>query len=88
VEVKITRYNGTRLITQEEVDVEFLGGCVLIDSSEFPSQFEGYLLASATGDERSAYKAILDIKVNEFNGKHKILSGSCNRGEMILGLYN
>jgi hypothetical protein len=87
MEVNITRYEGTRLITQEEVDTEFLGGCVLVDLSSFPNQSKGYLLVSALGEERAAYKAILEIKVNEFNGKHKILSGCSKRGEMVLGLY-
>jgi len=83
----LTRYDGTRLLTEADVDREFLGKTVLLDCREFPSGYEGYLIASVDA-EREQVRMLRDIKVNEYGGRGLIITGSKARGEMILGLYN
>ena len=85
--VEVIRYDGTRLMTEPDVDNEFLGHCVLLNTDGFPNESKGYLIASAKGG-REAYGAILDLKRNEFNGKGLIVTGSDMRGETILGIYS
>ncbi|MCL1987048.1 MAG: hypothetical protein FWG64_03640 [Firmicutes bacterium] len=63
----VTRYDGTRIITFDEIDKEFDGGCVLIDNKDFPKEIKGYLLASAMGKGDSTL--LHNIMFEEYNGK-------------------
>jgi len=83
--MEIIRYDGTRLMTEEDVDREFLGYVVLLDNKDYPNSNKGYLLASAEG-ERDAFRAILNLKRREFAGRGRIVSGSDVRGQTI-GIY-
>jgi hypothetical protein len=84
--MSLTRYDGTRLLTEADVDREFLGKTVLLDCREFPDGYEGYLIASVDAD-REQLGLLHDIKMNEYGGRGLIITGSKARGEMILGLY-
>ena len=81
------RYDGKRLMTETDVDREFLGKTVLLDCREFPNQVKGYLIASVDAD-REQIPLLDDIKYNELNGYGSIVTGSKAKGEMILRLYN
>ena len=83
----LTRYDGTRLLTEADVDREFLGQSVLLDCREFSSGFEGYLVASTNAD-RDGFRLLLDVKTSELNGHGLIVTGSNCRGEMILWFYD
>jgi len=85
--MSLTRYDGTRLLTETDVDNEFLGKTVLLDCRNFPNQIKGYLIASVN-NEREQVLFLDDIKYNELNGYGSIVTGSEAKGEMILGLYN
>ncbi|MCL2016545.1 MAG: hypothetical protein FWG68_09905 [Defluviitaleaceae bacterium] len=66
-QAKVTRYDGTRVISLDEIDKEFDGGCVLIDTTDFlPKEIKGYLLASAKGKGDSTL--LLDLKHKEYMG--------------------
>ena len=83
----LIRYDGSRLITESEIDIEFLGKSVLLDCREFPNQSKGYLIASVDA-EREQVELLYDIKLGEFGGRGIIVTGSKAKGEIILGLYN
>jgi len=85
--MSLIRYDGSRLLTEADIDREFLGKTVLLDCTDFPNQSRGYLVASV--DAMSDQVDLLDnIKMNEHNGrKLMIITGSKAKGEMILGLY-
>jgi len=84
--MEVVRYDGTRLMNVYDVDEEFFGHCVLLDNREFPNTSEGYLLASAKGEDE-AFQVIWHLKMNELDGKGLVVTGSKMRGEMVLGIY-
>jgi len=83
----MTRYDGTRVLTEADVDREFLGKTVLLDCREFPQGDKGYLVAVGDAD-RAQFEMLLDIKMGEFGGRGLIITGSKAKGELVLGLYN
>jgi|GEM_PF-1578273 len=83
--MSLIRYDGTRLLTEEDVDREFLGKTVLLDGREFPNQSKGYLIASVDAT-REQVEFLDEIKYGELNGYGYIVTGSSAKGEMILGL--
>ena len=85
--MSLIRYDGTQLLTEADVDREFLGKTVLLDCREFPSQVKGYLIASVDA-VREQVDLLDDIKYGELNGYGWIVTGSKAKEEMILGLYN
>ena len=85
--MSLTRYDGTRILTEKDIDNEFLGKTVLLDGREFPNQNKGYLIASVNA-EREQVDLLDDILYNEYDGSGLIITGSKAKGEMILGLYN
>jgi hypothetical protein len=85
--MSLIRYDGTRILTEADVDREFLGKTVLLDSKGFPNQIKGYLIASVDA-ERDQVLFLDDIKYNEFNGRGVIVTGSKAKGEMMLGIYS
>ena len=85
--MSLIRYDGTRVLTEIDVDCEFLGKTVLLDCREFPNQSKGYLIASVDTD-RDQVELLYDIKMDEFGGRGLIVTGSTVKGEMVLGLYN
>jgi hypothetical protein len=85
--MSLIRYDGTRILTETDVDREFLGKTVLLDCREFPNDIKGYLIASVDAD-RDQVELLDDIKYNEFKGHGVIVTGSKAKGEMVLGLYD
>ena len=85
--MSLKRYDGNRILTEADIDREFLGKTVLLDCREFPSGYEGYLVASVDAD-REQVRMLREIKMNEYGGRGLILTGSKAKGEMILSLYN
>lgn len=85
--MNLTRYDGTRIMSEADVDREFLGKTVLLDCREFPNQSRGFLIASVDTD-REQVPLLVEIKMGEFGGRGLIVTGSKAKGEMILGLYN
>ena len=74
----IIRYDGTRFITEEEIDQEFVGHWVLVATKD-PVDREGYLIASAEG--RDELRPELDeIGILELNSKATIIYGCKERG--------
>ena len=74
----IIRYDGTRYITEEEIDREFTGQWVLITIDDDIDR-EGYLVASAEGS--GEFRPVLsDIAVDEFGARAKIIYGCETRG--------
>jgi hypothetical protein len=85
--MSLIRYDGTRILTETDVDREFLGKSVLLDCRKFPNQSKGYLIASVDAD-RYQVSLLDEIIMGEYGGRGLILTGSKAKGEMILGLYN
>ena len=74
----IVRYDGTRFMTEEDIDREFIGQWVLLRVNRDYDR-EGYLVASADGcDEMRSL--LSDIAVDEFNAQAKIIFGCKSRG--------
>jgi hypothetical protein len=82
----LVRYDGTRILSEDDVDREFLGKTVLLDCRDFPGGYEGYLVASVDA-VRDQVEFLYDIKMNEYNGRGLIITGSNTKGEMMLGVY-
>ncbi|MCL2047533.1 MAG: hypothetical protein FWG87_02290 [Defluviitaleaceae bacterium] len=81
----ITRYDGTRLITLDEIDREFTGKWVLVRLDEADPWDCGYLVASADGADEM-YLPMDDIAVNELNANAKIYYGCTERGNLHVQL--
>jgi len=78
----ITRYDGTRFITEEEIDKEFLDHWVLI-TIENPNDRSGYMIASIIDDDDGEnYGLITDVALLELddNIEAKIVYGCKERG--------
>ena len=75
----IIRYDGTRFITEEEIDREFTGRWVLLRIVGAPYEREGYLVASAEGRDELRPE-LSEIAVTELDSKAKILYGCKSRG--------
>jgi len=76
--MEIIRYDGTRFITEGEIDEEFTGHWVLIATKDAVDR-EGYLIASAEG--RDELRPELDeIGILELNSKATIIYGCKERG--------
>ena len=81
--MNITRYDGTRFITEEEIDRDFTGQWVLISLINLPNPWEGgYLVASADGRDEM-YPELSDIAYYDFNNKAKIIYGCKTRGDSL-----
>ena len=77
----IIRYDGTRFITEEEIDREFEGHWVLITIKNDLDR-EGYLVASAKGEDKN--RSIIDgIGIDEYDAKATIIYGCKTRGESL-----
>lgn len=76
----ITRYDGTRFITEEEIDEEFTGHWVLVSLHGADNPWDGgYLVASAEG--RNELRPILGrIAALELDSKATIIYGCKERG--------
>jgi len=79
----ITRYDGTRFITEEEIDKEFLDHWVLIaiENDQQGLSGEGYLLASADSKEGN-YALLCNIEETELEEEQMstIVYGCRERG--------
>ena len=77
----ITRYDGTRFITEEEIDREFTGQWVLINLKNPDNPWDGgYLVASADGRDEM-HPILADIGIDEFDCKTRIIYGCKTRGD-------
>ena len=85
--MSLIRYDGTRILTEAEVDREFLGKTVFLDCRDFPNQIKGYLIAAVDAD-RDQVELLYDIKIEEYDGYGVIVTGSKAKGEMMLGIYS
>lgn len=85
--MELTRYDGTQILTEADVDREYLGKTVLLDCREFPNQAKGYLVASVTAN-REFLELLYGIKMNELGGRGLIITGSNEKGGMMLGQYS
>ena len=76
----ITRYDGTRFITEEEIDQEFIGQWVLVSLIGLSNSWDGgYLIATAVSNEQN-YSELSSIAIVEFNANAKIYCGCLERG--------
>ena len=78
--MSLIRYDGTRLLTEADIDQEFLGKTVLLDCREFPNQSRGYLIASVDAI-REQVEILYSIKMNDLNGRCLIITGSNDKGD-------
>ena len=77
----ITRYDGTRFITEEEIDHEFTGQWVLISFENLENAWKGgYLVASAEGRDELRPE-LSDIAIMEYNSKARVIYGCKTRGD-------
>ena len=74
----VIRYDGTRFITEEEIDQEFTGHWVLVSTSDDVDR-EGYLIASAEGRDELR-PLLVEIGILEFNSDATIIYGCKERG--------
>ena len=74
----VIRYDGTRFITEEEIDQEFTGHWVLVSTSDDVDR-EGYLIASAEGRDELR-PLLVKIGILEFNSDATIIYGCKERG--------
>ncbi|MCL1997668.1 MAG: hypothetical protein FWG65_02765 [Turicibacter sp.] len=78
--MELTRYDGTRFITEEEIDKEFTGKYALLRlESKNSSLYEGYLVAVAENNS-NGYSILGDIGMDEYDGKATIIYGCAERG--------
>ena len=76
----ITRYDGTRFITEEEIDKEFTDHWVLISMIGTDNPWDGgYLIASAEG-RNELRPALSAIAILELDSQAKIKYGCKERG--------
>jgi hypothetical protein len=80
--MEITRYDGTRFITEEEIDREFTGMWVLIRLVSDSTTSQGYLVASAEGQDELRWD-LEDIGLDELNGEAIIIYGCETRGDSL-----
>ena len=85
--MNLIRYDGTRILTEADVDREFLGKTVLLDCKGFPKGDKGYLVASVDAD-REQVELLYEILYSEYSESGLIVTGSKAKGEMVLGLYD
>jgi hypothetical protein len=78
----IQRYDGTRFITEEEIDREFTGRWVLIRLADESTTWHGYLVASAEGRDDLRWE-LEEIGLNEFDGEATIVYGCETRGDSL-----
>ena len=78
--MSLIRYDGTRILTEADVDREFLGKTVLLDGKDFPNQIKGYLIASVD-NERDQVELLDEIWFNEYSDGGMIVTGSKAKGE-------
>ncbi|MCL2356369.1 MAG: hypothetical protein FWC70_04295 [Defluviitaleaceae bacterium] len=78
----IIRYDGTRFVTEGDVDREFTGQWVLVRIHDEENPRNGYLLASAAGRD-DLRPQLEDIGITEFDSKAKILYGCKSRGRNL-----
>ena len=74
----IVRYDGTRFITEEEIDQEFTGHWVLVATKDDVDR-DGYLIASADGRDELRPE-LEEIGILEFNSNATIVYGCKERG--------
>ena len=79
---QVVRYDGTRFITENEIDKEFTDKWVLIRTTGEPNLHSGFLVASAEGNNE-LYSVLTDIAVLELNAKAKIIYGCKTRGDNL-----
>ncbi|MCL2168964.1 MAG: hypothetical protein FWB74_02935 [Defluviitaleaceae bacterium] len=84
--MEVIKYDGTRILTVEEIDSEFLDHAVLLDTDGFEGAYEGYLLASVKG-RREAFEYLWDLQDEEYGGKGMVVIGCKTRGNSI-GVYS
>jgi len=78
--MELTRYDGTRFITEEEIDKEFTGKYALVRLEHEDDIWEGgYLVAVATGNGEGR-NALDDIGIFEHDAKATIIYGCMERG--------
>ena len=78
--MEITRYDGTRFITEEEIDREFTGQWVLVSLAGTDNPWDGgYLVASSDGLDELRPE-LSDIAMDEFDSNAKVYYGCKERG--------
>ena len=82
MDTDIIRYDGTRFMTEEDVDREFTGHWVLLKTTGRPNTHEGYLVASAEGRDELRPE-LSDIAITEFGSRAKIIYGCKTRGDSL-----
>ena len=76
----ITRYDGTRYVTEEEIDQEFTGQLVLVSLANVEDTFDGGYLVAVAANNQQGYNGLSDLAFDEFNTVAKIYFGCLERG--------
>ena len=78
--MEINRYDGSRFITEEEIDQEFTGQWVLVSLVGLDNPWDGgFLVASAEGRDELRPK-LSYIAMNEFDSNAMVIYGCKERG--------
>lgn len=80
--MSIVKYDGSRFITEEDIDREFTGHYVLLFTGGKPNAHEGFLVASGVGSEET-YSELSDLSIIELNAQAKIIYGCKTRGDSL-----
>jgi hypothetical protein len=80
--MNIVRYDGTRFITEDEIDREFTDQWVLISVKNEHDALtrKGFLVATAEGKDELR-SVLSDIAITEFDSKATIIYGCKTRGD-------
>ncbi|MCL1997676.1 MAG: hypothetical protein FWG65_02805 [Turicibacter sp.] len=78
--MELTRYDGTRFITEEEIDREFTGKYALISFEGSKDHWSGGYLRAVAEDSADGYSALCEISILEYEADAKIIYGCKERG--------
>ncbi|MCL1997675.1 MAG: hypothetical protein FWG65_02800 [Turicibacter sp.] len=78
--MELTRYDGTRFITEEEIDKEFTGKYALITFEGLDDHWNGGYLRAVAEDSADGFSAIDDIGIFEHNSNARVVYGCEERG--------
>ena len=76
----ITRYDGTRFITEDEIDDEFTGHWVLVSLHGTDNPWDGGYLVASAKDRDGSYSILTDIGILELGSRATIIYGCKERG--------
>ncbi|MCL1997666.1 MAG: hypothetical protein FWG65_02755 [Turicibacter sp.] len=81
--MELTRYDGTRFITRDEIDKEFTGKYALISFAGLEERWDGGYLIAVAENSQDGFNALDDIGIFEYETYFQIMYGCAERGVNI-----